>query len=86
MFNFSMKTNENFASFRDQATGQVVFVDTFDNHEFNVRFGTVLETTSLGVIQADTDLVLNEKLRNLVNDCMTNDNNSNRDQQFRSQH
>jgi len=68
MFDFRMSTNENFASFRDQASGHFVFVDSFDNHEFSVRYGTMSESAYLGVIEADSDKVLNDKLRELIRD------------------
>lgn len=66
MFSFRMTTQENFASFRDVETGQFVFVDSFDNHEFNVRFGTMESSEDLGTIEADCDDTLNSKLRELV--------------------
>lgn len=66
MFSFRMTVRENFASFRDSETGYVVYVDSFDNHEFNVRYGTVDSTEDLGTISADCDDTLNAKLRELV--------------------
>jgi len=66
MFDFRMSVRENFASFRDEATGRHVFVDSFDNREFNVRMGTIDESRHLGVIEADSNDVLNNKLRELV--------------------
>lgn len=66
MFNFRMSIRENFASFRDDATGRVVLVDSFDNHEFNVRLGTLEESADLGVVVADNNDALNSKLRELV--------------------
>lgn len=66
MFDFRMSLRENFASFRDEATGQFVFVDSFDNHEFSVRKGTLNESQYLGVITANSDEALNRKLRDLV--------------------
>lgn len=66
MFNFRMTTRENFASFRDTETNKVVYVDSFDNVEFNVRFGTVESTEDLGTIEADCDETLNAKLSALV--------------------
>ncbi|MDH6157079.1 hypothetical protein H4V96_001181 [Janthinobacterium sp. CG_23.4] len=61
-----MSTDENFASFRDGETGRFVFVDSFDNEEFNVRFGTLSESRELGVITAKSDEILNKKLQELV--------------------
>lgn len=72
MFNFRMTTQENFASFRDSESGKVVYVDSFDNYEFNVRFGTVESTEDLGTIEADCDDTLNSKLRDLVLKKLTN--------------
>ena len=66
MFAFKMSTNENFASFREENTGRVVFVDSFDNVEFNVRIGTMEETRDLGSVIAESDEVLNKKLCELV--------------------
>jgi hypothetical protein len=49
MFNFRMTMRENFVSFHDAETDCVVYVDSFDNVEFSVRFGTVESTVDLGV-------------------------------------
>ena len=72
MFNFSMSTRENFASFLDKDTGKLVFVDSFDNYEFDVRYGTLEESIPLGSIQADSDEVLNHKLQELVQQKVLN--------------
>jgi len=66
MIDFRMSLRENFASFRDEATGQFVFVDSFDNHEFSVRVGTLDESRYLGAVVADSSDALNNKLRDLV--------------------
>ena len=66
MFDFRMSTEDNFASFCDQDSGNYVFVDSFDNVEFNVSYGSLTDHMPIGVIQADSDAVLNEKLRELV--------------------
>jgi len=66
MFSFRMTTRENFASFHDGETGQDVYVVSFDNYEFNVRFGTEESTVDLGTIKADNDEMLNAKLGQLV--------------------
>lgn len=63
---YSMSVNENYASFTDQDTGKTVFVDSFDNHEFEVRYGTIEESASLGRIQAGSDAELNRKLQELL--------------------
>lgn len=44
MIDFKMTTTENFASFVDAQTGVIVFVDSFDNIEFDVRDGDFIET------------------------------------------
>ena len=66
MFNFRMSLGENFASFRDDDTGQFVFVDSFDNREFSVRIGTLRSTKVIGTVVADSNEALNTKLRELV--------------------
>ena len=66
MFNFTMSTRENFAAFTDKESGKVVFVDSFDNREFEVRYGTMEESVPLGSIHADNDEALNRKLQELV--------------------
>lgn len=66
MFTFDMTLNQDFASFRDSETGRMVFVDTFDNKNFNVRFGTASESKDLGTIIADSDASLNDQLRSLI--------------------
>ena len=66
MFDFRMSRDENFATFRDRETGRVVFVDSFDNIEFNVRLGTMEESRDLGSFVAESDEVLNKKLHELV--------------------
>jgi len=42
-----------------------VFVDSFDNHEFDVRMGTISESKKIGSITANTSEELNRKLRQL---------------------
>jgi hypothetical protein len=66
MFDFKMTTEENFATFREQETGRYVFVDSFDNVEFNVRIGAIEESRDLGSVVAESDDVLNRKLSELV--------------------
>jgi hypothetical protein len=66
MFDFRMSMEENFASFRDETTGQFVFVDSFDNHEFNVRIGSLRDSRLLGTVSADSSEVLNAKLRDII--------------------
>ncbi len=69
MFDFRMSLRENFASFRDDKTGKYVFVDSFDNHEFSVRMGTMRDSRFIGTFVADSSDVLNAKLKELVEDA-----------------
>ena len=62
MVDFTMATKENFASFVDQKSGKVVFIDSFDNFEFDVLIGSFTESEYAGTIRTDSDKVLNEKL------------------------
>jgi hypothetical protein len=66
MFRFDMKTTQNFACFIDEASGISVFVDSFDNQEFEVRLGDVLISRVIGKFTAATDSALNSTLRKLV--------------------
>lgn len=66
MINFNMTTKENFASFIDKESGKAVFVDSFDNVEFDVRVGTLTESKFVGTIHAEDDSVLNSQLQQLV--------------------
>lgn len=65
--NFNMSIEDNYASFIDEDSGLAVFVDSFDNEEFEVRIGTIEESESVGVIHASTSDELNRKLANLFN-------------------
>ena len=40
MFKFDMHIDQNYASFYNPESGYAVFVDSFDNEEFDVRVGT----------------------------------------------
>lgn len=62
---FNMSIEDNFASFIDDKSGVAVFVDSFDNEEFEVRIGTVTESQEAGSITATTTNELNEKLEAL---------------------
>lgn len=66
--NFTMSITDNYASFIDTASGIAVFVDSFDNREFNVRIGSVNESRFVGRIFAKTDHELNAKLASLYLD------------------
>lgn len=62
---FNMSIEDNFASFIDDKSGVAVFVDSFDNEEFEVRIGTVTASQEAGSITATTTKELNEKLEAL---------------------
>ena len=64
---FNMAIEDNYASFIDEATGVSVFVDSFDNEEFEVRIGTVTESDLAGSIHAKSSEELNQKLEDLFN-------------------
>jgi len=66
MINFDMSTQENFAHFKDSTSEIHVFVDSFDNKEFNVRIGSIRKSTFVGSIYAEDDETLNEKLRDFL--------------------
>lgn len=60
--NFDMSITDNYASFIDKNSGTAVFVDSFDNKEFEVRIGTINESEPAGSIFAETNEELNIKL------------------------
>jgi len=66
MFRFNMSIDDNFASFKDEKTNSFVFIDSFDNQEFNVRLGTVDYSKEIGIIYSDSTEDLNNKLHSLV--------------------
>jgi hypothetical protein len=59
---FDMSITDNYASFIDKDSGVAVFVDSFDNQEFEVRIGTINESELAGTIAAATTEELNTKL------------------------
>jgi hypothetical protein len=63
---FNMSITDNYASFIDEKSGFAVFVDSFDNQEFEVRIGTVTESEFAGSITATTEKELNNKLELLI--------------------
>lgn len=65
MFKFDMCIEHNSASFKSTTSNKYVFVDSFDNHEFDVRMGTISESKKIGSITASTSEELNRKLRQL---------------------
>ena len=62
---FNMGIEDNYASFIDKDTGVSVFVDSFDNEEFEVRIGTVSESKPAGCIRAKDSEDLNAQLEAL---------------------
>ncbi len=64
--NINMSIEDNFSSYIDEKTGLAIFVDTFDNHEFEVRIGTKDESVSMGAVTADSDAELNKNITELV--------------------
>ena len=62
---FDMTITDNYAAFIDKQTGIAVFVDSFDNCEFEVRIGTINESEPVGSIIATTSEELNAKLAEL---------------------
>lgn len=61
-----MSIKENFASFKDSSSNTLVFVESFDNYEFDVRVGTITDSNHIGTIHADSDKDLNSKLSNIL--------------------
>ena len=59
---FNMLITDNYASFIDKDSGIAVFVDSFNNREFDVRIGSVNESQFAGRIVALTDDELNAQL------------------------
>lgn len=62
---FDMSISDNYASFIDESTGESVFVDSFDNKEFEVRIGTIDSSKFAGKIVASSTDELNDKLLQL---------------------
>lgn len=63
---FNMSITDNHASFIDKNSGIAVFVDSFNNYEFDVRIGTINESQFAARIAAKTDDELNSKLAALL--------------------
>ena len=59
-----MSNEDNLSSCIDEKTGLSIFVDSFDNHEFEVRIGSTDESASMGSITATSDNELNKKSSN----------------------
>ncbi|WP_010246489.1 hypothetical protein [Pantoea agglomerans] len=62
MFKFDMLLEQNYASFYDEESGKAVFVDSFDNEEFDVRVGTLRQSKYVTTVHACNDEELNQKL------------------------
>lgn len=62
---FNMSIEDNYASFIDDESGVAVFVDSFDNTEFDVRIGSVSESQKAGTISAASSDELNQKLADI---------------------
>lgn len=62
----NMSIEDNFSSCIDEETGIAVFVDSFDNQEFDVRIGSIEESTPMGTITAKGDEELNNKILALL--------------------
>ncbi|MBW1215060.1 hypothetical protein KYI92_14920 [Pantoea allii] len=63
MFKFDMLVEQNYASFYDAESGKAVFVDSFDNEEFDVRVGTLRNSQYVTTVHACNDEELNKKLK-----------------------
>lgn len=61
-----MSIEDDSSSCIDEETGIAVFVDSFDNQEFDVRIGSIDESTPMGTITAKTDEELNKKILELL--------------------
>lgn len=66
--NFDMSIQDNYASFIDEESGVVVYVDSFDNKEFEVRIGSLRGSNPVGKIIAKDDLELNHKIENIYSE------------------
>lgn len=71
MIDFDMCTEHNFAKFKDKSNGKCVFVESFNNHEFDVRIGSLNKTDYESKIVASSSLELNEKLKRLYNEAIS---------------
>lgn len=70
MISFNMTTKDNFASFTDPANNLSVFIDSFDNVEFNVRIGSLLSSDFIDTIKAENNFELNTKLDKLFKEVL----------------
>ncbi|ASI25716.1 hypothetical protein GU254_14755 [Vibrio cholerae] len=67
---FNMSSDDNFASFFDEENENHIFVDSFDNENFDVRIGSVSDSEFVGSILAKNDSELNSKLEELYESFM----------------
>ncbi|MCU5775142.1 hypothetical protein N5923_23210 [Erwiniaceae bacterium BAC15a-03b] len=67
---FNMQLDHNYASFTTPRSGVYVFVDSFDNHEFDVRVGSLLDSNCVGTIHAESDDELNDELEKITADFL----------------
>jgi len=63
MFKFDMDIDQNFASFKSDR--KMIFVESFDNLNFEVRVGTIESSKHLANINAKNSNELNAKLKKL---------------------
>jgi hypothetical protein len=63
---FDMSITDNYASFVDKETGLAVFVDSFDNKEFDLRIGSIESSEPAGTIRASSSEELNRKLADVL--------------------
>lgn len=67
MFNFDMSGKENFAFFKSDETKNVIFVETFDLENYEVRVGTLSKSTPLINFNIKNENInLNDKLNEIV--------------------
>lgn len=64
---FDMAITDNFASFYDEKEESHIFIDSFDNENFEVRIGNLEDSKPIGDVVAFTDDELNLKLLELYN-------------------
>jgi hypothetical protein len=58
----NMSIEDNFSSYIDEETGIAIFVDSFDNKEFEVRIGSLDDSVPMGTVSAATNEELNKKV------------------------
>ncbi|HCJ8468496.1 TPA: hypothetical protein NV714_002245 [Escherichia coli] len=63
--NFDMRMNQNHSSFFDKETKEFLFVDTFDNFNYEVFMGTLSKSKLIGKFTATTEKDLNDNINKL---------------------